>query len=62
MVPESEFNNLSKYKLADGELVLVCSNNYRGKTVTEIIAHQNLIYVDNNIRINDYSKWRKYNK
>ncbi|AJI45230.1 LysR family transcriptional regulator [Francisella tularensis subsp. novicida] len=58
---ESDFNNLSKHKLTDGELVLVCNNNYKGKTVAEIIANQNLIYVDDNIRINDYSNWRKYN-
>ena len=59
---ENEFDNLNKYKLADGELVMVCNNKYRGKTCLEIITEQKLIYVDDEIRINDYKQWCLHNK
>ena len=58
---EEEFAGINKYKLAEGELVLACNNKYRDKTCAEIIAEQKLIYVDDKIRINDFSNWYKHN-
>ncbi len=58
---KDEFDGINKYKLADGELVLACNNKNIGKTYAEIITDQKLIYVDDKIRINDFSDWCKYN-
>ena len=59
---ENEFDSLNKCKLADGQLVMVCNSKYRGKTCLEIITEQKLIYVDDEIRINDYKQWCLHNK
>ena len=45
--------------LDEGELILVCNNEHIGKTCSEIISQQKLIYVDDKIRIDDYLLWQK---
>lgn len=59
---ESEFSDINKHKLASGQLVMVCNSKHKGKTCSEIIAKQKLIYVDDKIRINDYNQWCQHNK
>lgn len=58
---EEEFNKINKYKLKDAELVLVCNNKHKNKSCSEIITNEKLIYVDDEIRINDYIQWSKHN-
>ncbi|MEY8702102.1 LysR family transcriptional regulator [Francisella philomiragia] len=58
---DSNFNNINKFKLAEGGLVLVCNNKYQGETLSEIISKQKLIYVDDKIRVDDYQLWQKHN-
>ncbi|AJI73202.1 transcriptional regulator [Francisella tularensis subsp. novicida GA99-3548] len=58
---DSDFNNKNKYKLAEGELILVCNNRHTGKSCLEIISQQKLIYVDDKIRIDDYLLWQQHN-
>lgn len=58
---DSDFNNKHKFKLADGELILVCNNKHSGRSLSEIILEQKLIYVDDKIRIDDYQLWAQHN-
>lgn len=58
---DSDFSNKNKFKLADGELILVCNNKHFGKSLSEIILEQKLIYVDDKIRIDDYQLWAQHN-
>ncbi|WP_191092345.1 LysR family transcriptional regulator [Francisella sp. SYW-2] len=58
---DSDFSNKNKFKLADGELILVCNNKHSGRSLSEIILEQKLIYVDDKIRIDDYQLWAQHN-
>ncbi|AXA34076.1 LysR family transcriptional regulator [Francisella adeliensis] len=58
---KEEFEGLNKYKLAEGELILVCNNKNIGKSCLEIISQQKLIYVDDRIRIDDFNYWCQHN-
>ncbi|QIW09921.1 LysR family transcriptional regulator [Francisella sp. LA112445] len=58
---EEEFEGTNKQKLVDGELVLISNNKQAGKSFEEIISSQKLIFVDDQLRSNDYIHWCKHN-